>query len=121
MPGTAGGSHAPQASLVQGEGLAEAALGLKVLTMNPDYASQLGVPGSTKGVVIAGVNPASDAANRGLQRRDIVVSANMVPVNSTEELDRVVREAKSAGRPTVTLQVMRPGQQGLFYIALRIG
>ncbi len=105
----------------QGEGLAEAALGLKVLTMNPDYASQLGVPGSTKGVVIAGVNPASDAANRGLQRRDIVVSANMVPVNSTEELDRVVREAKSAGRPTVTLQVMRPGQQGLFYIALRIG
>lgn len=105
----------------QGEGLAESALGLKVLTMNPDYAAQLGVPGATKGVVIAGVDQASDAANRGLQRRDIVVSANMVPINTVEELDKAVREAKSAGRPTVTLQVMRPGQPGLFYIALRIG
>ena len=104
----------------QGEGLAESALGLRVLTMNPDYASQLGVPAATKGVVIAGVNPASDAANRSLQRRDIIVSANMVPVSTTQELDRAVRDAKSAGRPTITLQVMRPGQPGLFYIALRI-
>ena len=88
--------------------------------MNPDYAAQLGVPAATKGVVIAGVNPASDAANRSLQRRDIIVSANMVPVSSTQELDRAVRDAKSAGRPTITLQVMRPGQPGLFYIALRI-
>ncbi len=108
----------PQA---QGEGLAESALGLKVLTMNPDYAGQLGVPGSTRGVVIAGVNPASDAANRGLQRRDIVVSANFTAVNSTSDLDKAVRDAKSAGRPTVTLQVMRPGQPGLVYIAVRIG
>ncbi len=107
----------PQA---QGEGLAEAALGLKVLTMNPDYAAQLGVPASTRGVVIAGINPASDAANRPLQRRDIIVSTNMVPINSVEDLDRAVRDAKSAGRPTLTLQIMRPGQQGLFYVALRI-
>ncbi len=105
----------------QGEGLAESALGLKVLTMNPEYASQLGVPGATKGVVIAGVNPSSDAANRGLQRRDIVVSANMADVNNTSDLDKAIRDAKSAGRPTVTLQVMRPGQPGLVYIAVRIG
>ena len=104
----------------QGEGLAESALGLRVLTMNPDYAAQLGVPAATKGVVIAGIDPASDAANRSLQRRDIIVSANMVPVASVQDLDRAVREAKSAGRPTITLQVMRPGQAGLFYIALRI-
>jgi serine protease Do len=108
----------PQA---QGEGLAESALGLKVLTMNPEYAAQLGVAGATKGVVIAGVNPASDAANRGLQRRDIVVSANFADVNSVGDLDKAISSAKSAGRPTVTLQVMRPGQPGLVYIAVRIG
>ncbi len=104
----------------QGEGLAESALGLRVLTMNPDYAAQLGVPASTKGAVIAGIDPSSDAANRPIQRRDIIVSANMIPVSSVQDLDRLVREAKSAGRPTITLQVMRPGQQGLVYIALRI-
>ncbi|NCU12909.1 MAG: PDZ domain-containing protein, partial [Sphingomonadaceae bacterium] len=105
----------------QGEGRAEAALGLKVLTVDADIAGQLGVPGSTRGVVIAGVNPASDAANRGLQRRDIVVSANMSEIRSVEDLDRVVSAAKTAGRPTVTLQILRPGQQGLVYIAVRIG
>lgn len=105
----------------QGEGLAESALGLRVLTMNPDYAAQLGVPAATKGVVIAGIDPASDAANRSLQRRDIIVSANMVPVASVQDLDRAVREAKSAGRPTITLQIQRPGTAGLVYIALRIG
>ena len=105
----------------QGEGLAESALGLKVLTMNPDYAAQLGVPAATRGVVIAGIDPASDAANRPLQRRDIIVSANMVPIAGVQDLDRAVREAKSAGRPTITLQILRPGQAGLVYIALRIG
>ena len=108
----------PQA---QGEGLAESALGLRVLTMNPDYAAQLGVPAATRGVVIAGIDPASDAANRPLQRRDIIVSANMVPIAGVQDLDRAVREAKSAGRPTITLQILRPGQAGLVYIALRIG
>ncbi|MFN3516723.1 MAG: Do family serine endopeptidase [Novosphingobium sp.] len=105
----------------QGEGQAEAALGLKVLTVDRDIAAQLGVPGSTRGVVIAGVNPASDAANQGLQRRDIVVSANMTEIRSVEDLDKVVSAAKTAGRPTVTLQILRPGQQGMVYIPVRIG
>ena len=45
----------------------------------------------------------------------------MVPVASVQDLDRAVREAKSAGRPTITLQIQRPGTAGLVYIALRIG
>ncbi len=82
----------------QGEGLAESSLGLKVLTMEPDIAEQLRVPGSTKGVVIAGVSTASDAANRGLRRGDIVVSANMSEVGSVSDLEKAIRAAKSAGR-----------------------
>jgi len=109
--------NGPQA---QGQGLAESALGLKILTMNPEYAAQLGVPSSTKGVVIAGVDPGSDAASQQLQRRDIIVSANLSEITSTDDLDKVIRAAKSAGRPTVTLQVMRPGQPGLVYIGIRI-
>jgi serine protease Do len=104
----------------QGEGLAESSLGLKVLTMEPDIAEQLRVPGSTKGVVIAGVATASDAANRGLRRGDIVVSANMTEVGSVTDLEKAIRAAKSAGRPTVTLQVLRPGEPGLVYIAVRL-
>jgi serine protease Do len=104
----------------QGDGLAESALGLKVLTMEPDIAEQLGVPASQRGVVIAGVDTASDAANRGLQRGDIVVSVNMSELNSVADLEKTIRSAKAAGRPTVTLQVLRPGQPGLVYIAVRL-
>lgn len=105
---------------MQGEGLAESALGLKVLTMEPDIAEQLGVPPSQRGVVIAAVSSASDAANRGLQRGDIVVSANIVELTSVADLEKIIRQAKQLGRPTVTLQVLRPGQPGLVYIAVRI-
>jgi len=104
----------------QGDGLAETALGLKVLTMEPGIAQQLGVPNALRGVVIAGVSSASDAANRGLQRGDIVVSANLREVASVSDFEREIRAAKTAGRPTVTLQVMRPGQPGLTYVAVRL-
>ncbi len=105
---------------VQGEGLAESALGLKVLTMEPDIAEQLGVPVGQRGVVIAAVDTASDAANNGLQRGDIVVSANIVELGSVADLEKSIRSAKALGRPTMTLQVLRPGQAGLVFIALRI-
>ncbi|MFM5924530.1 MAG: Do family serine endopeptidase [Novosphingobium sp.] len=104
----------------QGDGLANSALGLKVLTMEPGIAQQLGVPGSQRGVVIAAVDGASDAANRGLQRGDIVVSANMSDIASVTDLERAIRAAKTAGRPTVTLQILRPGTPGLAYIAVRM-
>ncbi|MFM5954351.1 MAG: Do family serine endopeptidase [Novosphingobium sp.] len=104
----------------QGDGLANSALGLKVLTMEPGIAQQLGVPDSQRGVVIAAVDGASDAANRGLQRGDIVVSANMSDIASVTDLERAIRAAKTAGRPTVTLQILRPGTPGLAYIAVRM-
>lgn len=102
------------------QGLAGDALGLKVLDMDPQIAQQLRLPGSTRGAVIAGVDGASDAANRGLQRGDIIVSANFSPVNDTAGLDGAIKAARAAGRPSITLEVMRPGEQGTIYVALRL-
>lgn len=104
----------------EGEGLAESALGLKVLTVDPELAQQLNVPLSTRGVVIIAVDSASDAANSGFQSRDILVSANLVELSSVADLEKAIRAAKALGRRTMTLQVLRPGQQGLVFIAIRI-
>ena len=104
----------------RGQGLAGAALGLQVLDMTPDIAVQLRVPGSTRGAVIADVDSASDAANRGLQRGDIVVSANFSPITGTAELDNAIKAAKTAGRPSVTLEIRRAGQPGTQFLALRL-
>ena len=103
-----------------GEGPAKAALGLNVLGMNPDLAAQLRVPSGTRGVVVASVDSASDAANRGLQRGDIVVSVNFKPIASVADLDAAIKAAKTAGRPSLTLEMLRPNQPGTVYIALRL-
>lgn len=104
----------------QGESLSENALGLKVLTMQPDYASRLGVPSTTRGVVIVRVDSASDAANRGFERGDIIISANMRPIESVSDLEAVIRSAKAAGRPSVTLQLIKRGDTATQYRAARI-
>ena len=104
----------------QGEGLAGDALGLQILGMTPALAERLKVPGNTTGVVVASVDGASDAANRGLQQGDIVISANFAPVGGVAQFEAAIKAAKAAGRPSMTLEVLRPGQPGTVFIALRL-
>ncbi|MCC6926528.1 Do family serine endopeptidase [Novosphingobium sp.] len=104
----------------KGEGPTSDTLGLRVLDMDADIAQQLRVPGSTRGAVIARVDSDSDAANQGLQRGDIVVGVNFQPITSVSALDAAIKAAKAAGRPSVTIEVMRPGLQGTIYIGVRL-
>ena len=104
----------------QGEGLAGDALGLQILGMTPALAQRLQVPSETKGVVVATVDTASDAANRGLQQGDIVIAVNFAPVSGVAQFEAAIKAAKTAGRPSITLEVLRPGQPGTVFIALRL-
>ena len=104
----------------QGEGLASDALGLQVLGMTAALAQQLQVPGDTKGVVVATVDSASDAANQGLKQGDILIAANFTPIGGVAQFEAAIKAAKAAGRPSITLEVQRPGQPGTVFIALRL-
>src|SRR3546814_16562084 len=66
-------------------------------------ARQLRVAETTKGVVIAAVDPSSDAAQQGLQRGDIILSINQQPVISPQEAAAAVAETRKAGRDRVLL------------------
>jgi serine protease Do len=103
----------------QGDGSSDS-LGLQVLEMTPALAQRLQVPASTKGVVIADVDSASDAANQGLQQGDIVISVNFNPLSGLAQFEAAIKAAKASGRPSMTLEVQRPGQQGTVFIALRL-
>ncbi|MDE2437032.1 MAG: PDZ domain-containing protein, partial [Sphingomonadales bacterium] len=94
----------------QGAGLSEKALGISVLSLTPQIAGQLGVPASTKGLVIAQVDQSSDAAARGFQRGDIVLSANYRDVTSVLDLEAAIRAAKAEGRSAILLRVQPRGQ-----------
>lgn len=103
----------------QGEGLAEKSLGLSVLPLNPQIARQIGMPDTARGLVISVVDGSSDAGAKGLQRGDLVLSANYRPVTSVAELEAVIRQAKADGRSAVLLQVQRRGQPAA-YLPVRL-
>ena len=110
--------NAMDAPLDQGEFLAEK-LGLGVVAINPAIARQLGVATDMKGLAIAGVVQGSDAARKGVQRRDIILSANYQSLTTVEELEAIVRDAERAGRNAVVLRIQRVrGPSG--YVAVRI-
>ena len=95
------------------------ALGVAVIPVTPQIARQLGIGEDVHGVVITEVDESSDAAAKGLQRGDIILSANYKPINSRAELDAVVKAAKADNREAVLLRVQRRGQPP-FYFPVRI-
>jgi serine protease Do len=103
----------------QGEGVAEKALGLSLLPLTPQIARQLGAGDDTQGVVINAVDPGSDAAQKGLRRGDIVLSANYEKVTTIESVEAAVRDARKAGREALLLRVQRRGQPAA-YVPIRL-
>jgi serine protease Do len=101
------------------EQAASSALGLAVLAMTPRLAEQFGVPPNTRGVVISSVDPSSDAAQRGLQRGDIILSINQRVTTSPGDVAAAVAAARRAGRPSVLL-LMRRGNRPAHYVAVKI-
>ena len=49
-----------------------------------------------------------------------MVSANFQPITSVAALDAAVKAAKASGRPSITLEIMRPGTQGTVYFGVRL-
>ncbi len=98
-----------------GEGTVTEKLGLQVVPITPRIARQLGVPAGTKGLAIGAVDPSSDAGTKGLQRRDIILSANYKEVTSVEELNAVVAKAREDGREAVLLHVQRGGGPAQYF------
>ena len=103
----------------QGEGIVEKAMGLSVLPITPQIARQLGAPEATRGLVVSVVDTSSDAGAKGLQRGDIILSANYRDVSSVTDLEAAVRAARSSNRPAVLLRVQRRGQPAA-YVAIRL-
>ncbi|WP_205651123.1 Do family serine endopeptidase [Tsuneonella mangrovi] len=94
-------------------------LGVQVTPITARIASQLGVSPDTKGVVVLSLDPSSDAAQKGLQRGDIILSANYKDISSVADLEAVVSQAMKDKRESVLLRVQRRGRPAM-YIAFRL-
>ncbi len=106
-------------SLDQPSGLIQERLGFAAVTITPAIASQLGLPTSTQGVAITGVDPGSDAARKGLQSRHVILEANYRPVANVAALEAAVRQAQADKRDALLLRIQ--GRSGpAVYRAVRL-
>jgi serine protease Do len=90
------------------------ALGLSVTPLTPQIARTLGFAADASGVVVVSVDPASDAAQKGLRRGDLIVSINRAPVTMVADVARAIAGIKSAGRDTALVFVQRARGGGGF-------
>ena len=80
-------------------------LGLQVVPLNSQIRSQLRLGNDTEGLAIVQVDPNADAARKGLNRGDVVLSVNYRPVTTIEEMVTAIERAEQDGREAVLLRV----------------
>jgi serine protease Do len=91
-----------------GAGVSTAQLrGISVGELTPDTIRQLKLTAGTKGVVVMSVDPASPAADAGLQQGDVIQQVNRQSVTGVAGFDRAMQAA--SGQPALLL-VNRNGQ-----------
>jgi serine protease Do len=67
--------------------------GVSVQSLDAQTARQLGLPASTKGVVVTDVDPASQAAQSGLKEGDVIQEVNRQPVANAQDFNRAVKKS----------------------------
>lgn len=67
--------------------------------------------GGKDGVVIADVDPNSDAAQKGIKEGDTILKAGEQSVTSPQDVVKAVQKAKDQGLPAVMLHIKKNGDQ----------
>jgi serine protease Do len=77
------------------DGTEKALDGVEVTNLSSRLSQQLGLPESTKGVVVSGIDPASKMSESGLQKGDVIQEVNHQPVSNVSEFQSAVRKGGS--------------------------
>ncbi|HEY0028402.1 MAG TPA: Do family serine endopeptidase [Allosphingosinicella sp.] len=98
---------------------ARESLGVTVQPLTPEIARSLRLNDvNLKGLVVAGVNPSSDAGQK-LQQGDVILSINRRATRTPEEAAAVVAAARAARRTSVLLLVRR-GNAPPVYVGIEL-
>ncbi|MBQ3060333.1 MAG: PDZ domain-containing protein, partial [Desulfovibrio sp.] len=85
----------------------EMSLGLTVRPISEEERRELSLP-KDEGLLIVGITSGKPAAEADLRNGDVILKANLKPVNSAEALARIVKE-EGIKRGSIMLQIQRRG------------
>ena len=113
-------TETPSEQQSTGQRSARQSLGMTVQTLTPQIARTLRITDpNLRGVVVAAVDPSSDAAAKQIQAGDIILSINQRPTATPEQAAAVVEAARAAGRNSVLLLIRR-GNAPPIYIGIEL-
>lgn len=93
------------------------AMGLGLAALNDGMRRTYNLDQDVKGVVITKVDPMSEAADKGIEAGDVIVSVGNRAVHTPEDITKQMTAAKAAGRNTVLVLVA--GDNGEHFVALK--
>jgi serine protease Do len=89
------------------------AMGLGLASVTPEVRKAYSLDGNVSGVVVTKVDPNSDAADKGIEPGDVVVSVADQAVHTPKDVQTRVAQAKSQGRKSVLVLVTGTNGQRL--------
>jgi serine protease Do len=95
------------------------ALGLDLAALSKDLRTRFKIKDSVKGVVITGVDNASDAAEKRLSAGDVIVEVAQEAVTNAADIKKRVDQLKKDGKKSVLLLVAN-GEGELRFVALSV-
>ena len=93
-------------------------IGVALAQLTPEARQSLNLPDDVTGVIVTEVQPGSPAAEKGLQRGDVIVEADRQQVSDPNMVAEAVRKAAERGDETILLLVKRDGQDR--FVAVRL-
>lgn len=94
------------------------ALGMGLAAVNDETRRAFNLNDSAHGVVITKVEADSDAAEKGLQPGDVIISISNREVHTPQDVEKQIAGAKAAGRKNVLLLVAN--QSGSYFVAVAL-
>jgi serine protease Do len=95
------------------------AMGLGLAAVTPEMRRSYNLDGNVEGVLITRVDPNSDAADKGLEPGEVLVSVGNRAVHTPHDVESRIADAHAQGRKSVLLLVS--GSSGQRYVAVDIG
>ncbi len=96
----------------------EDTLGLVLSPLNDELRKQYSVKEDTQGVIITDIDPASEAAGRGVRVGDVIQKIGRTVVTTVEMIDQAIKLALKGDKTSLLLLIDREGQ--VLFVAIPV-